>query len=772
MAFNNTLGFDESYYLATNPDVAEAIANGIVGSAEEHFNLFGFSEGRDPNPYFDTSYYLEQNPDVAAAGTNPLNHFNEFGEIEGRSPNAAFDPAYYLDQNPDVAASGISPFAHFIANGAAEGRAPNASVASQLASGFNEAEYLAQNPDVAEAISNGTFTNGYQHWALFGFDETRPGAQNSSGTPINQPSNDGTPSGNPDAAPDETPGGGTTGGGTPTPLPVAALNGNELDLVNLAGTDAVLTLSGSSLVVTALNDGTRSQAFDLANIDIIDLNGFSAKISGATVDQIFPDTDAGTLDIKGFGTGGKLDITSVDFGNIKQQTVQSPNVWLSDKDPTNPKVAGFTFSELAGSKSILPNGVTVNGSQADAFKAWWDSFDDFYASGPNYYNVFINERFVYLGNDYADYLNQAGNSAFLDIVKTSGDYTNRQQTLHDNLLGNLGNGAIKSRFEDLDDSLYDWGALGDPRSTAAQAFGDRPYASGNANTLDGFQSAKDWDVANGVSRTDSNIKLTTGELSDIASDGNSMWAGSGNSNDHFRIVQILDQEIELGIKAKERKVGDYPDSASTDLIGDSIYKALNPMGWDAPSWNQPGGSGAAENVARWSFDFSIATNIDGTNLAAPTLADYVFKMVFDVDPTEAGESFVTFVLDQADAGNWLYQGADNAQVKALFDAITSANGHNIIISDNVGEAESNDPDYVSQNSQNYGFANSFERYVNTFLGNAYNPDGSKQGAVTYWEAESDTGHFSISLQAFDGTGTQLLGTNTIIVDGVPTILAP
>ncbi|MGS4887528.1 hypothetical protein [Roseibium sp. MB-4] len=760
MAFSITSSFDSDFYLSQNPDVAAAIEAGLFESAEQHFNQFGFSEGRDPNPYFDTSFYLEQNPDVAAAGINPLNHFNQFGETEGRSPNAIFNPTYYLEQNPDVAASGISPFLHFINHGAGEGRSPNASVASQTSEGFDEAAYLAANPDIADAIANGTFSSGYEHWLLIGFDEGRSGAQNAAGDPIDQPNNSGTPSGNPDDSPADP-----DAPGTPI-VPVATIENGEIELVNLSSANAVITITGNTLFVTASNDAERSQAFDLADVKTIDLNGFEAKISGATVNQLFPDSGSGTIDIVGFGSGGTFDITGVDFGNIKQQTLQSPNVWQSDQNPTNPTVAGFTFSELDGNKSILPDGVTVNGSRLDAFKAWWDSFDDFYAGGANYYNVFINERFVYLGNDYVDYLNQAGNSASLDVVKTSGDYTSRQQTLHDNLLGNLGDGPIKSRFEDLDDSLYDWPTLGDPRTTSAQAFGDRPYTSGNANTLDDFQTAKDWDIANGVSRADGNIKLTTGQLDDIASDGSNMWAGSGNSNDLFRIVQLVDQEIELGIKVKERKVGDYADSASTDLVETSIYKNLDATGWDAPSWNQPGGSGGAENVARWSFDFSIATDIDGTDADAPTLADYVFKLVFDVDPTENGESFVTLVLDQADGGNWLYESSDNAQVNALFNAITSANGTNIIISDNVGENDSNDPTYVSQNSQNYGFANSFERYVNTFLGNDYNLDGTKQGSVTYWEAESDAGHFSISLEAYDSTGTQLLGTNTIIVDGV------
>lgn len=176
--------FDEAYYLSQNPDVAAAIAAGVVGSAEEHYGLFGFLEGRDPNPYFDTSFYLLQNPDVAAAGVNPLDHYNNFGASEGRSPTALFDPAFYAQENPDVVAAGIDPYEHFLANGASEGRSPNAQVAQQFVSGFDEAAYLAANSDVAAAVADGSVSSGYEHWLLHGYSEDRPGVQSLNPDPI------------------------------------------------------------------------------------------------------------------------------------------------------------------------------------------------------------------------------------------------------------------------------------------------------------------------------------------------------------------------------------------------------------------------------------------------------------------------------------------------------------------------------------------------------------------------------------------------------------
>ena len=114
-------GFDSSYYLLTQPDVAAAGVDPLA-----HFNATGWHEGRMPDGLFDPSYYLSQNPDVAAAGVNPLQHYLQRGASEGRSPSAAFDGASYLAANPDVAAAGVNPLQHFLQNGAFEGRSGGA----------------------------------------------------------------------------------------------------------------------------------------------------------------------------------------------------------------------------------------------------------------------------------------------------------------------------------------------------------------------------------------------------------------------------------------------------------------------------------------------------------------------------------------------------------------------------------------------------------------------------------------------------------------------
>jgi hypothetical protein len=69
---------------------------GIYRSGYEHFLLYGQYEGRDPNPGFDENYYLAENPDVAEAVArgvykSGVEHYLDYGQYEGR---VAVDPAY------------------------------------------------------------------------------------------------------------------------------------------------------------------------------------------------------------------------------------------------------------------------------------------------------------------------------------------------------------------------------------------------------------------------------------------------------------------------------------------------------------------------------------------------------------------------------------------------------------------------------------------------------------------------------------------------------
>lgn len=231
-----SIAFNEEYYLANNPDVAAAIDAGLFQSAEEHFNLFGWSEGRDPNENFDTSFYFSENPDVAAAGVNPLDHFWVYGAAEGRIPNQTIDT---LLGQPDIGGGDDA---------------------------FDSATYLAANPDVQAAVDAGSFT-AYQHWVLYGQFENRDGAQTLSGTDLSSVVLD-TPLGG-DGDPDDGDTGGSTGGG-------GAGGGGSSTIGNTiileAGASEVLVGGvpvNATNSATDLND-TIYSTFDNADLSVID----------------------------------------------------------------------------------------------------------------------------------------------------------------------------------------------------------------------------------------------------------------------------------------------------------------------------------------------------------------------------------------------------------------------------------------------------------------------------------------------------------------------
>ena len=52
--------------------------------------------------------------DVKAANVNPLDHYNQFGWKEGRDPSVGFDTTSYRAAYPDVAAANVNPLTHFL----------------------------------------------------------------------------------------------------------------------------------------------------------------------------------------------------------------------------------------------------------------------------------------------------------------------------------------------------------------------------------------------------------------------------------------------------------------------------------------------------------------------------------------------------------------------------------------------------------------------------------------------------------------------------------
>jgi hypothetical protein len=163
------LGFDASYYLENNPDVAQAVADGTFASAFQHFQQFGQNElARDPNEFFDSSAYFNNNSDVQNAVSNGsiasgYAHFVEFGVGEDRPGTPDFDPEFYLNNNQDVAnnydlngdgtVSDAEAFDHFVNFGSEEGRLPFEEADEDDGDGDGDGQQFTVGADALEGTS-------------------------------------------------------------------------------------------------------------------------------------------------------------------------------------------------------------------------------------------------------------------------------------------------------------------------------------------------------------------------------------------------------------------------------------------------------------------------------------------------------------------------------------------------------------------------------------------------------------------------------------------
>jgi hypothetical protein len=94
---------DEGFYLASNPDINDALKAGDISSAAQHFVEHGFYEDRLPcSVLINEDDYLARYPDVAAgiedgSLASATDHWIRYGRFEGRV-------AYLLQRpqsNPD-----------------------------------------------------------------------------------------------------------------------------------------------------------------------------------------------------------------------------------------------------------------------------------------------------------------------------------------------------------------------------------------------------------------------------------------------------------------------------------------------------------------------------------------------------------------------------------------------------------------------------------------------------------------------------------------------
>lgn len=557
------LSFNASWYLSQNPDVAAAIEAGAPFNAFEHFTLYGRAENRSASPVFDAQEYLRNNPDVAEAVAQGLitawDHFELFGGAEGRSPTPLFNEAFYLQQNPDVAAAieqGIisSAAQHFALFGHSEPRAINPAI--------NLGQYINANPDIGQAAANG-LVNVFDHLLQYGVNEGRdlgngvslrdfasdPGFTQALGggkpvqalirvetvapflptfeRPAGWTPRENTPipvdfvppadSGiklvvppevvvpddvelpedvfepvEPVTPPAPTPGG---GGGDGDTNPIFMVTESE---------DGVLSFGGSAtgdITLSVDNDGVATFARDgiAAATTVILSEAELVKINLAESQQLL-------------ASGPQLDGLNIHF--VGQGKVNIRDVQLTQA--TTAIVDGVMVARPASSNTnlaqiILPVSddsadISINGSVGDLIKLSWIYFDqkyyeEFEETFPeSYYDLPLTLAKAELSLKYIDYLKN--NEPFTDFTaKTavaSGVQT-RDQSIHDNLLGELTQGALNDRLggPDRTDELAYY-------TEAAGEFFYRPYNSGTTpGSNDSLAASVIWDLDHGIGRGES-----------------------------------------------------------------------------------------------------------------------------------------------------------------------------------------------------------------------------------------------------------------------------
>jgi hypothetical protein len=254
----------------------------------------------------------------------------------------------------------------------------------------------------------------------------------------------------------------------------------------------------------------------------------------------------------------------------------------------------------------------VNGRESDTFKVLWDYLDDAYVSGANYYNLPLNETFVRLGVEYVEYLEDGGIPLTFVTAKFAADSDSdgipqREQSMHDNLLGNLTTAAIQDRFDGAKEAQL--------LALVPDEYGDRPYYDGNEAHVGGaaHDAVRAFDFDHGWWRPDYLDRDPNGLVDPLARDGGQMYYGSGNTIDDWNIVRHEGAQVELALKIKHRGGDEY---AEAWFDGDGIAH------YEVNGGSQIG----VPNRAEWNFDFA-ATDFSPDD-------NFTYKVQIDTDPTD------------------------------------------------------------------------------------------------------------------------------------------
>lgn len=482
--------------------------------------------------------------------------------------------------------------------------------------------------------------------------------------------------------------GGGGGGGTPTP-PAASLNADGT--VDIAD-GVTVSVTETNTTITIARAGFAPVTFAKANVtDLVIHEGGQVNIAASAA-------------FSKFAGEGTLNVTGVSF----QAAVKTGASNSLDAVPDLKALILRTHNDTDLTLS-------VNGSEADTIKALWDYWDAGYvANFPNSYtSLEINSATIELGLRYLDYLEDGG-AALTDILAKGGG--GREQTLHDNLLGNLTYASVNDRgfAPNIRDGFLN--RIPDDIET-------RPWVSGNASDLGNaaHDQARAFDFKQGWAREDWIDTVRSGSVDPVAIDGNEMYYGDGNTVTGFNIVRHEGAGIEIALKAKQRGGADY--AATVDSDGVAVYHV--------PAGSQAGN--AARSV--WSFDYAVATGLNG---ADSSLDAYSFKAFLDIDPSKLNDYIV---LDMKNA-------ADGPPFGNGFNPWILTNEPAGFGDDDGGKVN------ISQNSVNYGFA---------FIKDKIDGNPNQNGLQPYTYTD---GEFKIVFQALDAAGNVVVENSILVVVGL------
>lgn len=216
--------------------------------------------------------------------------------------------------------------------------------------------------------------------------------------------------------------------------------------------------------------------------------------------------------------------------------------------------------------------------------------------------------------------------------------------------------------------------------------------------------------------------------------------GTGVSNGSFTVGTDVGHNVEVGLRAKVRwDSNNQPQNQFNYNSATNTYtmQAGNPDPAGLPAWKQ--------EMARWNFEFSINTDVQGST--SKVLSDFTYQLEMyqvNADGTMIGDALTWDPINGADPRNGIV-GYDHSFGDNTFD------------DDSVALVAGSEMDYqglissknVVQQSWNYSFF-----------------DGLSGTALENWNA-SDLGTYIIRLTMFDAMSGDAVATSQITVNVVP-----